>query len=120
MNQHPAIVATETFVKSRLEGEGTGHDWWHAVRVRNTAQALQAQEGGDLAIIELAALLHDVGDRKVIGTEHDDYTIAEDFLVRQAVDAQTIAHVMHIIANMSYSKSLGSDTKPSRNPLNFR
>lgn len=106
--QNDITNITESFVKTRLSGEGTGHDWWHAVRVHNTAGALQAKEGGDATIITLAALLHDVGDRKVLGTDEDDYSIAADFLEQQGVDQQVVDHVIHIISTMSFSKSLDS------------
>ncbi len=120
MEKHHIITQTEEFVKDRLQGEGTGHDWWHAVRVRNTAQTLQAQEGGDTVVIELACLLHDVGDRKVLGTEDDDYTIARDFLEEQNVNQQIAKHVLHIITNMSYSKSIGEDKDKSTESIEFQ
>jgi uncharacterized protein len=47
-----------------------------------------------------------VGDRKVIQQEEDDYSIAENFLKRQKVSKEAIEHVMFIIKNMSFSKSL--------------
>lgn len=99
------IQATEKFVKGRLSGEGTGHDWWHIVRVVNIARKIHSVEGGDWFTIELALLLHDVGDGKVIGKDNDDYSIAEDYLVGQNVPAETISRVMSIITTMSYSKS---------------
>ena len=100
------IDATEAFVKQHLADETTGHDWWHAERVRNTARKLHEAEGGDWQIIELAVLLHDVGDRKVIGALEDDPSIARGFLQEQHVPEETIAAIMHIIEHMSYSKSL--------------
>lgn len=114
MDSQKLINATEAFVKDRLAGENTGHDWWHAERVRNTARHIQATEGGDALVIDLALLLHDVGDRKVIGNDEgeDDYTIAEDFLRSQTIDDKTIEHVMSIIKHMSYSKSF--DTQQDR------
>lgn len=104
--QNDIINTTEAFVKDRLLGEATGHDWWHAVRVRNIARTLHASEGGDIAVVTLATLLHDVGDRKVLGTEQDDYSIAADFLEQQGVDQQVINDIIHIISTMSFSKSL--------------
>lgn len=100
------IDATEAFVKQRLADETTGHNWWHAERVRNNARKLHEAEGGDWQIIELAVLLHDVGDRKVIGALEDDPSIARGFLQEQHVPEETIAAIMHIIEHMSYSKSL--------------
>jgi uncharacterized protein len=79
------ITNTEDFVRKRLANEGTGHDWWHIERVYKTAKKLHAKEGGDWTVIALATLLHDVGDRKVLGTAEDDYTIANNFLREQNV-----------------------------------
>lgn len=100
------IETTEKFVRDRLGTEGTGHDWWHAHRVRNTSRSIFESEGGDPLVIELASLLHDVGDRKVIGREEDDPTIAHDFLREQELGAMAIQSVMNIIEHMSFSKSL--------------
>ena len=113
MNTDPLITTTEIFVRQHLEGEGSGHDWWHVERVRATARALQGAEGGDQMVIDLALLLHDVGDRKVIKQDEDDYTIAENFLRKQQVDDTTIHTVMDIIKNMSYSRSFEDTAKPT-------
>ena len=55
---------TEAFVRERMHGEGTGHDWWHVDRVRRMALRLAREEGADPYVTELAALLHDVADHK--------------------------------------------------------
>ena len=52
------------YVKLKLYNEPTGHDWYHVERVWRTAKNLQVEEGGDLELLELAALLHDLGDYK--------------------------------------------------------
>lgn len=105
MNIEELIGTTEQFVKDRLQGEGTGHDWWHATRVRNIAKKIHTAEGGDWLTIDLALLLHDVGDRKVINQENDDYSIAEDFLSGKNLPIGTVTTIMNIIKTMSYSKS---------------
>lgn len=108
------IRKTENFVQDRLLGESTGHDWWHVERIRATARRLREAEGGDELIIELSLLLHDVGDRKVIGEKDDDYTIAENFLREQDLDKKKIEIVMDIIMNISFSHSLDKETvRPS-------
>jgi uncharacterized protein len=112
------IQKTEAFVKDRLSGEGTGHDWWHVVRVVNIARKIHSVEGGNWLIIELALLLHDVGDGKVIGREEDDYSIAHNFLETQSVPSQTIDAIMSIIKTMSYSKSFDNPEKTI--PLNLK
>lgn len=56
------IAKTADYVKKKLYNDASGHDWYHVERVWNMAKFLQAREGGDLEVIELAALLHNVGD----------------------------------------------------------
>ena len=106
MNTSTIIKAAELFVRNRLNDESTGHDWWHIERVRATGRHLQKSEGGDSFIIDLSLLLHDVGDRKVIHQEEDDYTIATSFLTQQGVDTETTRTIIQIISHMSFSNSL--------------
>ncbi|MDZ4689255.1 MAG: phosphohydrolase, partial [Planctomycetaceae bacterium] len=58
------IAATESFIRERLAGDSSGHDWWHIHRVRNNAVAIARAEGAEAFVTELAALLHDVADWK--------------------------------------------------------
>ena len=111
------IKNTENFVKKHLNKEGTGHDWWHIERVMNNANLINKSEKADPLVISLAALLHDVGDRKVIKRYEDDYSIAENFLIEQGVPKEIIERVMFIIKNMSFSKSL--DNKNNLAPAEF-
>lgn len=118
MNNGEVIGNTKSFVQERLSGESTGHDWWHVERVTNIAGTLHETEGGDWLIIELALLLHDVGDRKVINQHDDDYTIAEDFLISQDVPSELTTKIMDIIKTMSFSKSF--DQKPEEKSIEFK
>lgn len=113
MNTTDVIKQTEQFVKQKLSTESTGHDWWHAVRVINIAKRIHEVEGGDWLTIQLTLLLHDVGDRKVIQQDDDDYTIAENFLHKINVDQLLIDRIMNIIKTMSYSKSFDNTEKDS-------
>ena len=112
------IKNTEKFVKVQLEKEGTGHDWWHIDRVRNNVKIICKSEKADWFVVALAVLLHDVGDRKVINKENDDYSIAENFLKRQKVESDVIEQVMFVIKNMSFSNSLGK--KKVKNSIEFQ
>lgn len=98
---------TEAFVRARMEGEGTGHDWWHVHRVRRTALRLAREEGADPYVVELAALLHDVWDHKF----HDGDAAAEarGWLEETGADGETVAHVGDIIARLSF-KGAGVET----------
>lgn len=116
MNKNALIKKTEAFAQKALAGEGTGHDWWHIERVLNNAKLIAKSEKADWFVVALAVLLHDVGDRKVINKEEDDYTIAETFLRRHKIDEAVITHVMFIIENMSFSKSVGKKKTHNLSP----
>ncbi|MEE4215799.1 MAG: hypothetical protein V2I34_12095, partial [Bacteroidales bacterium] len=64
--QSRIISKTEEFVRNYLHGVESGHNWWHIHRVRNMAMYIFSYEKkGDPFIIEIASLLHDIGDYKV-------------------------------------------------------
>ena len=112
MTQKEKIIKNaEVFVKGRLAAEATGHDWWHIQRVRNNARLLCISERADRFLVDIAVLLHDVGDRKVIKQAEDDYSIAKDFLKTQNMPTEDIDTVLFIIQNMSFSKSLNAKKK---------
>jgi uncharacterized protein len=67
MNSSEIVSQIKSVIQKQFENESTGHDWFHIERVYNMATFLQKTEGGDLEIIELAALLHDVSDHKFNG-----------------------------------------------------
>lgn len=54
------IKKTELYVQLKIKNDASGHDWFHIQRVRRIACMLQAEEGGDIVVIELAALLHNL------------------------------------------------------------
>lgn len=104
------IKDTENFVKKRLAKEGSGHDWWHIHRVRENARRINKTEKGNWLIIELATLLHDVGDKKVIKSDTDDYSISENYLKSKNVESSITNEVMSIIKNMSFRHSLKNNS----------
>jgi uncharacterized protein len=64
MDQSHIIKATAQWAETKMSGETTGHDWWHTWRVWKTSMKIQAAEGGNSFIVQMAALLHDIGDHK--------------------------------------------------------
>ncbi len=117
MKEKSILKQTKVFVQERLGTEGTGHDWWHIERVLNNVHLINKSEKANQFIIDLAVLLHDVGDRKVLNTIEDDYSIAEIFLKEIKVSAEVVDKVMFIIKNMSFSKSLNN--KNASAPIEF-
>lgn len=94
---------TRQFVRKTMEGEGTGHDWWHVVRVVNNALHIAQKEGGDLFVIELAALLHDIADWKFNdGDTKVGARVAQEWLQKVGADEIVIAEVAYIVENVSF------------------
>lgn len=97
------IKKTIEFVKEKLEGTESGHDWFHIERVWKLSLKIQEKEGGDKLIIELAALLHDIADPKFHnGDETVAAKIVNEFLSSQDLDPEIIKKVIFIIENMSF------------------
>lgn len=103
MNNTDIISKTIAFVKEKLHQAEGGHDWFHIERVYKNALLIAARESGDLTVIKLAALLHDIADSKFHeGDETVGPRVARGFLESQQVDEATINHVVNIIKNISF------------------
>ena len=99
---------TISFVKDTLQGAEAGHDWFHIERVYKTALSINNKEGGDLLLVTLAALLHDIADSKFNnGDEEIGPQLAGNFLRTLGITEATIIEVQQIIRNLSYKASLG-------------
>lgn len=103
MDQKTIIQKTADYVREQLEGEGSGHDWFHIQRVWTMSKRLAQSEGADLLIVELAALLHDIADHKFHGG--DDTVgpkVAREWLERLGVSPRDINHITTIIKDLSF------------------
>ncbi len=103
---HPSITAiprTAEHIRALLAGDSSGHDWWHICRVWQTAKTIGQAEGADLAVVELAALVHDIADWKFHG---GDETLgprrAAEWLAGLGLEQSTIDHVSQIVAGVSF------------------
>ncbi len=103
------VQKTAGYIKAKLMNEHTGHDWYHAERVWKMVKRLQKEEGGDLELLELAAILHDIGDYK-----HYEFNEAKGNLVLRGImdvleiNQETQDKLMDIIDESQYN---GSETK---------
>ncbi|KYK26145.1 phosphohydrolase [Euryarchaeota archaeon SM23-78] len=95
------INQTQEYVKATLKGETTGHDWWHTYMVLKNAKTIQKHEGGDIYVIELGSLLHDIADWK-FNEEKAGSRTARLFLQSKEVPESIISHVCHIVDNVSF------------------
>ncbi|WP_250419063.1 MULTISPECIES: HD domain-containing protein [Pontibacter] len=103
LTQQEIIDQTATHVQALLSGEGSGHDWWHILRVWNNAKTIAATEKADLFIVELAALLHDIGDHKFHnGDETIGPRMATEWLTQLKVEDNIIATIVAIIKELSF------------------
>jgi uncharacterized protein len=106
-NTKQILQRTEKYVKEMLSGEGSGHDWWHIYRVLNTARHISEKEkGANIFIVELAALLHDIADRKFNGGDtKKGLEKVRSFLHTLNLELSIIEHVCEIIHTYSFSSS---------------
>jgi uncharacterized protein len=103
------MAAAEAYAAREMAGDNSAHDWWHVARVRALAIRLAAAEGADRTVVELAALLHDVADWKVSGSETAGAEAAYDWLTAQGVDPAMRDHVVAIVAGVSFKGSGATD-----------
>ncbi len=112
MNQN--IEKTINFVKEKLEGAEAGHDWFHIERVWKLSKKISEKEGGNLEVIELSALLHDIADPKFHnGDESLAIKISSEFLKSIKVEEKIINQVLYIIENISFKNRAEAHQNPS-------
>ncbi|MFZ5966418.1 MAG: HD domain-containing protein [Bacillota bacterium] len=102
-NKQQIIDNTIRYVRGKLEGEGSGHDWWHVYRVYKSAKAIAANEKADEFIVSLGALLHDIADFKFHNGDMEvGPRVAKEWLESLHVDEEIITHIEYIIRNVSF------------------
>lgn len=103
MSKAEIIEKTKEFIRNKLQGEGSGHDWWHIYRVWNNAKYIGKMERVDMFVVELAALLHDIADWKFNkGSEDAGAKEARKWLELLEVEDNIISHVCEIVATSSF------------------
>ena len=97
------VEATAAYVRQTLAADSSGHDWWHVERVWKNALRIGGEEGADMQVVALAALLHDIADWKFHGGDESvGPRRARDWLTSQGVAPATIDEVCHIVAHLSF------------------
>ena len=110
MNQDIIAHAID-YVKDVFAGDASGHDYFHTLRVYKMAIRLAQEEGADEQIVALAALLHDVDDRKLSPETARGKDRAVAFLREQDVAEEELRAIVGAIDEVSYA---GTDSvKPS-------
>jgi len=105
-------------IREQFMDDATGHDWYHIQRVVNLAKYIQSKEGGDVEIIELAALLHDISDHKFNGGKLDEGgKVAFQLLIDFNYPEDRAEKVRYIVDNISFK---GANTEAQMNSLEGR
>jgi len=111
MNNNEVIDKTIEFVKEKLYGEGSGHDYFHIERVYKTSLYIAEKEGGDKFIISLVALLHDIDDWKFSKDNNTNTSNIEEFLHSINVENEIINEVCNIIKTLSFKGGVVDSTQ---------
>ena len=99
------------FIKEVFQNDFSGHDLFHSMRVYRTAINIAEAEHADLEVVALAALLHDVDDRKLSPATAEKKENATRFMRSQNVPESEIRQVCQIIDEVSFK---GTDSvRPS-------
>lgn len=108
------IHNAQEFVKTVFENDYSGHDYFHTLRVYKTATRIAEAEGANIEIVQYAALLHDVDDRKLSPETHANKDRARAFLRENGVSESAIETICKIITEVSFSEGIAPDTLESQ------
>lgn len=96
------------YIEEFFQNEYSGHDFYHSMRVYKLAKTIAEKESADIGIVSLAALLHDVDDRKLSPDTHEKKENAVTFLKGEKVPDSVITRICNIIEAVSFA---GQDSK---------
>ncbi|XP_058097893.1 uncharacterized protein LOC131242930 [Magnolia sinica] len=123
MGQHDQTVRNaEKLVERAMKGNDASHDAAHAFRVRDLALSLAHEEGlpspHSMFVVELAALLHDIGDHKYVREHSEEAMMVERFLEEEGLEESLKQKILGIIKGMGFKDELAR-TEFGKFPLEF-
>ena len=101
--ENSLIENTIKYVKEVFATDFSGHDFFHTMRVYQMATNIASKENADLQMVQLAALLHDVDDRKLSPETCENKDMAVAFMRGQGLCEETIESVKEIIREVSFA-----------------
>ncbi|KMZ70601.1 HD domain containing protein, expressed [Zostera marina] len=115
------VRKAEQLVESTMAGRDGSHDVSHAFRVRDMALSLASEEGladpssphfssDSLFVVEIAALLHDIGDYKYSKDGKEDTSILENFLHQEGLSSLTKDKIVDIIKKIGFKDEVSKLT----------
>ena len=100
------IQDTKDYIAEVFKNNVGGHDAAHSLRVYKNALLIAEKEPScNLAVVTLAALLHDVDDHKLFDTENN--ANARAFMEGKNVPDKLIEEICEVINAVSFSKNRG-------------
>lgn len=96
------IEAAKRYAQQVFEKDFSGHDIDHTLRVCRMAEHIALQEGADVETVRLAALLHDIDDRKLSPDTCDNLDRARAFLGAQGAGEDRTEAICRIIREVSF------------------
>jgi uncharacterized protein len=109
MDKEKIISDIRKYVEKELGIESSGHDWWHVYRVWNMSVKMCEKEGGNLFVVQLVALLHDIGDWKI---SDDQENIIKGIMEKYGVEDDSIRNICKAVSEISF-KGKNSHVVPS-------
>ena len=97
------INKLKEMVEEKFRSESADHDWYHIERVLKLSEFIQEKEGGDLLVVQAAALLHDISDYKLNGgIKNDCERVSREILTSLSADSEFIDQVCSIVDRISF------------------
>lgn len=113
MELNQQINLANDYMRHFHDNDYSGHDIAHIERVTSLAQRIaHSEQQGDITIITLSALLHDVIDDKLT-----DKSLAikelKTFFTEIELNEASQQHILHIIQNLSYRNGQNNNVRLS-------
>ena len=107
----PAVVRAREMASRYLDGDRGSHDWEHTLRVYHLCLDIGPSEGADMAVLLVAALLHDIGRRHQDKSQGDvchaeqGAAMAADLTAALPLTEVQKANVVHCVHAHRYRKA---------------
>jgi uncharacterized protein len=91
-----------------FDGQDPAHDWQHNLRVMAICERIGREEGADMSVLRLAALLHDIGraEERRTGECHAQIStrLAGEWLREEGLESEQIMRVQNAILAHRFRK----------------
>ncbi|KAM0333144.1 hypothetical protein ACHAQA_001803 [Verticillium albo-atrum] len=112
------VTQAASYAKDYMSNYDASHDWSHILRVLALAHKIyndpattSANQALSLRKITLAALLHDVGDKKYLQPGQDHTRLVQDLLLARGAPEALAAEVQAVCLGVSYSSEIKDPSK---------